>query len=232
MQQAIEDLQRIQASTAQQVSGFKAELQSLREEVCGSVGECQMSVTEALHRHVEAQLQSVTADQEAVSATKWAACEKAVEEVRRRTERHMAELQASVREGNQRQAELKERVNFHENLIMEEQHGSRNAAVAMSTSERLDSVLVQVQEMDSDIKAVRALREEVGRMKRDQQELLGRQEDRGEQWWIVAFQSSGMNFWWIMNEWLCSLSDDSTHLQVCNLEVESLKTHRQCMECY
>lgn len=185
MQEAVDDLQKEQQRTSYQISAFKADLQSLRDEVTPKLKGDQQAAAEgvrAVERNINARLDAMAAqqkDQEAEFAARWTICEKISEEVRRSSERHAAELQAALEHARQRQAELKDQLNFHENLIMEEQHGSRNAAVAVSTSARLDAVVQEVQAIEQGLKAVWGVKDEVSQLKRDQEALLSRQEDRG-----------------------------------------------------
>ena len=189
MQQAIEELQKAQAKAGQQLASFKSELLSLRSEVDSSMAASQKDTAKAvetLHRELDAKLQTLAADQRQERAevnARLAAQERGVSEHRRGVERHVAELLEDV---SRRQIELGDRLNFHENLIMDEQHGSKNAAVAVTTSERLDSIEQQVQAVKESVSMTAGLREEMSRLQKDSQAQLSKHRREG------SLQKSGL----------------------------------------
>lgn len=184
MQQAIDNLQRLQQEGSQQVSALRAEMQDIRQEVTAKIGSARglsMDQAESLRKELADRLDSAAAhrqDQEADFSVRWSICEKMSEEVRRSAERRCDELQAAVDEARRRHSELKDRLNFHENLIMDEQHGSRNAAVAVSTSARLDTVVSQLEAIQQEMQATTGLQAEIGKLKEEQQGILAQREDR------------------------------------------------------
>ena len=162
-QQAVEDLQNLHAQAAEQVSALKNDLQSLRAEADNSMAASQKDAVlaaDSLRKELDAKLQTLAKDQRQervdVSA-RFRAQDRAVE-------RQMAELRGQL---SSRQAELRDRLNFHENLIMDEQHCSKTAAGAVSTSERLDSIAVQVQALEEAAGATAGLREEMSNLQKE-----------------------------------------------------------------
>lgn len=176
MQQAIDELQKLQAKTAEQISAFKSDLQGLRAEVDTSMAASQKDAVRAadsLRKELATKLETLAKEQRQdrsdVSA-RFSAQDRALE-------KQMKELQEQV---SWRQAELRDRLNFHENLIMDEQHGSKNAAVAVSTSERLDSLVLQVQALEDSQGSTSGLREEMKRLQKDNQAQLNKHRREGQ----------------------------------------------------
>ena len=174
-QQAVEDLQKLHTKAAHQISAFKSELQSLRAEVDGTIAASQKDAVlaaDSLREELDSKLQTLAKDQrqDRVEVTaRFRAQDRALE-------RQTAELQEQL---SSRQAELRDRLNFHENLIMDEQHGSKNAAVAVSTSERLDGIAAQVQALEENAGATAGLRAEMSKLQKDSQAQLDAQRLKG-----------------------------------------------------
>ena len=111
MQQAIDELQKLQAKTAEQISAFKSDLQGLRAEVDTSMAASQKDAVRAadsLRKELATKLETLAKEQRQdrsdVSA-RFSAQDRALE-------KQMKELQEQV---SWRQAELRDRLNFHEN---------------------------------------------------------------------------------------------------------------------
>lgn len=175
MQQAIDELQKLQAEAAQHISAFKSDLESLKAEVDSSMAASQKDAVKAadlLRKELDSKLQGLVKEQRQDRvdvSSRLRAQERALE-------KQIAELKEQV---SARQAELRDRLNFHENLIMDEEHGSKNAAVAVSTSERLDGIALQVQALKENAGVTTGLREEMSKLRKDSQAQLNAQRQEG-----------------------------------------------------
>lgn len=184
MQQALEDLQRVQSNSTQQLSKVKDSLQSLRQDLESRLKIEMQSMRREIKTALQAAKEAAAKDSDALRkqvdelAAKHSAQDALVTDTQKALQRQLGDLREEISAGSTSMAELKERLNFHENLIMDEQHGSRNAAVTVSTSERLNSLSEQMRGLERGLK--KSFLEELNKVARSQKAPPSEADVKGE----------------------------------------------------